>query len=112
MPRNLLRHASTFAITKTQNYCPMNDLEKESDKIMETSLSRFLASERVLLNKFEKHWREQNRIAPRFYPIEMKLGDWDKQLLFFGSNERKEIGDVPEQQTEQTVNLPPLTGYG
>lgn len=57
-------------------------LEDESaDK--EITLDNYMARVREALDDFEREHREGHEDSPESWPLKMRLGDWDGQLLIF-----------------------------
>lgn len=47
---------------------------------------KFIKNEEILLKKFTLYWNENNKKDPKGFPMNMGIGDWLEQLMFFAES--------------------------
>lgn len=46
-------------------------------------LKEFIESELKLIDHFQRYWKERHEHDPKNFPLDLKPGDWDEQLIIF-----------------------------
>jgi len=45
------------------------------------TINDYIKQEHDRLDKLARYWKEQHKLQPDLYPLEMQEGDWDEQFI-------------------------------